>query len=84
MDKKLIETQGATNLCVEIMNSRRQAKEKLGLVVQKRVNVILYLSIVLQKNRLFVFNGDFLIELFSQKDKLHLIKGIYFLYLYVQ
>ena len=49
MDKKLLETQGATNLCVEIMNSRRQAKEKLGLVVQKRVNVILYLSIVLQK-----------------------------------
>ena len=30
MDKKLRET---TNLCVEIMNSRRQAKGKLGLVV---------------------------------------------------
>ena len=27
MDKKLRET---TNLCVEIMNSRRQAKDKLG------------------------------------------------------
>ena len=33
MDKKLPETQGATNLCVEIMNSRRQAKGKLGHVV---------------------------------------------------
>ena len=41
MDKKLPETQGATNLCVETMNSRRQAKRKLGHVVQIRVNVIL-------------------------------------------
>ena len=41
MDKKLPETQGATNLCVETMNSRRQAKGKLGHVVQIRVNVIL-------------------------------------------
>ena len=41
MDKKLAETQGATNLCVEIMNSRRQAKGKLGHVVQIRVKVIL-------------------------------------------
>ena len=49
MDKKLPETQGATNLCVETMNSRREEKRKLGHVVQIRVNVILYLSIVLQK-----------------------------------
>ena len=48
MDKKLPETQGATNLCVETMNSRREDKGKLGHVVQIRVNVILYLSIVLQ------------------------------------
>ena len=34
MDKKLPETQGATNLCVETMNSGRQAKGKLGHVVQ--------------------------------------------------
>ena len=34
MDKKLRET---TNLCVEIMNSRRRTKEKLGHVVQIRV-----------------------------------------------
>ena len=34
MDKKLRET---TNLCVEIMNSRRQAKGELGNVVQIRV-----------------------------------------------
>ena len=33
MDKKLRET---TKLCVEIMNSRRQAKGKLGHVVQIR------------------------------------------------
>ena len=31
MDKKLRET---TNLCVEIMNSKRQVKRKLGHVVQ--------------------------------------------------
>jgi len=49
MDKRFPETQGATNLCVETMNSRRQAKRKLGHVVQIRVNVILYLSIVLQR-----------------------------------
>ena len=47
--KKLRE---ATNLCVEIMNSKRQVKEKLGHVVQIRVfrfdvNVILNLSILL-------------------------------------
>ena len=46
MDKTLRET---TNLCVEIMNSRRQAKEKRGHVVQIRVwrfdvNVMLNLS----------------------------------------
>ena len=34
MDKKLRET---TNVCVEIMKSRRQAKDKLGHVVQIRV-----------------------------------------------
>ena len=34
MDQKLRET---TNLCVEIMNSRRQAKGKRGHVVQIRV-----------------------------------------------
>ena len=34
MDKKLLE---ATNLCVEIMNSNRQVKRKLGHVVQIRV-----------------------------------------------
>ena len=47
--KKLRE---ATNLCVEIMNSKRQVKEKLGHVVQIRVfrfdvNVMLNLSILL-------------------------------------
>ena len=34
MDKKLRET---TDLCVEIMNSKRQVMEKLGHVVQIRV-----------------------------------------------
>ena len=34
MDKKLRET---TNLSVEVMNSRRQEKGKLGHVVQTRV-----------------------------------------------
>ena len=34
MDKKLRET---TKLCVEIMNSKQQVKEKLGHVVQIRV-----------------------------------------------
>ena len=34
MDKKLRET---SNLCVEIMNSKRQVKMKLGRVVQIRV-----------------------------------------------
>ena len=34
MDKKLRET---TNLCVEIMNSKRQVKKKLGHVVQIRI-----------------------------------------------
>ena len=34
MDKKLCET---TNLCVEIMNSKRQVTGKLGHVVQIRV-----------------------------------------------
>ena len=42
MDKKLGET---TNLCVEIMSSRRQAKGKLGHVVQIDVNMMLNLSI---------------------------------------
>ena len=36
MDKKLRET---TNLCVEIMNSKRQVYEQLGHVVQIRVAV---------------------------------------------
>ena len=36
MGKKLRET---TNLCVEIMNSRRRAKGKLGHVVEIRVAV---------------------------------------------
>ena len=52
-----------------------------GTNSRKRDSLPLYST---PKNRLFVFNGDFLIELFSQKDKLHLMKGIYFLYLYVQ
>ena len=34
MDKKLLET---TNLCVEIMNSKRQVNEKRGRVVQIRI-----------------------------------------------
>ena len=47
--KKLRET---TNLCVKIMKSKRQVKEKLGYVVQIRVcrcdvNVILNLAILL-------------------------------------
>ena len=37
LDKKLRET---TNLCVEIMNSRRQAEGKLGRVLQIRVCVL--------------------------------------------
>ena len=46
MDEKLRET---TNLCVEIMNIKRQVKRKLGHVVQIRivpfdVNVLLNLS----------------------------------------
>ena len=43
MDKKLRET---TDLCVEIMNSKRQATGKLGHVVQIRVNVMPNLSIL--------------------------------------
>ena len=42
MDTKLSET---TNLCVEIMNSKRQVKGKLGHVVQNRVcckNIYIY------------------------------------------
>ena len=51
MDKKK-KLREATNLCVEIMNSKRQVKEKLGHVVQIRVfrfdvNVMLNLSILL-------------------------------------
>ena len=42
MDKKLRET---TNLGVEIMNSKRQVKRKLGHVVQFEVNVMFNLSI---------------------------------------
>ena len=47
MDKKLRET---TNLCVEIMNSKRQVKGKLGHVVKIRVcrfaiNLMFHLSI---------------------------------------
>ena len=40
MDKHFQET---TNLRVEIMNSRRQVKEKLGHVVQLNVNLMLIL-----------------------------------------
>ena len=36
MDKKLLET---TNLCVEIMNSKRQVKRKIGQVVQVRAGL---------------------------------------------
>ena len=49
MDKKLPET---TNLGVEIMNSKRQVKRKIGRVVQVRaglpfdLNVMLNLSIL--------------------------------------
>ena len=43
MDKKLSET---TNLCLEIMNSKRQIKGKLGHLVQIKVNMMLNLSIV--------------------------------------
>ena len=49
MDKKLPET---TNLVVEIMNSKRQVKSKIGHVVQVRaglpfdLNVMLNLSIL--------------------------------------
>ena len=43
MDNKLRVT---TDLCVEIMNSKRQAMGKLGHVVQIRVNVMLNLSIL--------------------------------------
>ena len=42
MDKKLRET---TNLGVEIMNSKRQVKRKLGHVVQFDANLMLNLSI---------------------------------------
>ena len=42
MDKKLRET---TNLGVEIMNSKRHVKRKLGYVVQIDVNVMLNPSI---------------------------------------
>ena len=42
MDKILGET---TNLCVEIMNNRRQAKGKLDHAVQIDVNMTLKLSI---------------------------------------
>jgi len=49
MDKKLRET---TNLCrVEIMNSRRQAKGKLGHVVQIDVNTMLNLSITAKESK---------------------------------
>ena len=40
MDKNVHET---TNLRVEIMNTRRQVKEKLGHVVQLNVNLMLIL-----------------------------------------
>ena len=67
MDKKLPETQGATNLCVEIMNSRRQAKRKRRHVVQIRVNVILYLSIVLQSTDFLSLIVIFLANCFPKK-----------------
>ena len=48
MDKELRET---TNLCVEVMNSNRQVKGKLGQVSNSRllfdVNVMLNLSYIL-------------------------------------
>ena len=48
MDKKLRET---TNLCVEIINSKRQAKGKLGHVVQIDVNAMLNLSNIAPQSR---------------------------------
>ena len=39
-----------TNLCVEIMNSRRQGKEKLGHAVQIRVCRLSYTSLKERKN----------------------------------
>ena len=50
VDKKLRET---TNLCEEIMNSKRQVKGKLGHAVQIRLcrsNVMLNLSIIQTSN----------------------------------
>ena len=46
MDKKLRET--TLQLGVEIMNSKRHVKRKLGHVVPMRVNVMLNLCIFLQ------------------------------------
>ena len=48
MDKKLRET---TNLCVEIINSKRQVKGKLGHVVQIDVNAMLNLSNIAPQSR---------------------------------
>ena len=48
MDKKLRET---TNLCVEIINSKRQVKGKLGHVVQIDVNAMFNLSTIAPQSR---------------------------------
>ena len=52
MDKELRET---TNLCVEVMNSNRQVKGKLGHVSNSRllfdVNVMLNLSYILPRRQ---------------------------------
>ena len=53
--------------CVEIMNIRRQAKRKRGHVVQIHVNVILYLSIVLQSTDFLSLIVSFWSNCFPQK-----------------
>ena len=63
--KKLRET---TNLCVKIMNSKRQVKEKLGHVVQIcvcrcDVNVMLNLSILLFKPYIDIISENILVFL---------------------
>ena len=54
MDKKLRET---TNFCVEIMNSKRQVKGKLGHVVQFEINVMPNLSSYATGNREIMKQG---------------------------
>ena len=62
MDEKLRET---TNLCVEMMNSKRQVKEKRGHVVTFAfaVNVTLNLSII----QIFAFLIRFSVKLLPQR-----------------